>query len=463
MADIHSLSPTLDQERTANPLGVGLIWLAATMTASTLPLGALIAELFPDANFIIVITLAAFFFITVGIISLPGFQSGIPTMAISARIFGGKYNKIISLSNWLSQVGWQSVVLLLVIFVLRSMINYFHLADGRASLDIAIVLAIIANFTIPIIGYEAIVKAQTGASLIMGLFAFYILWHLHGFSLLWLRSFSNTHNSWMQTLAALSLALMGGALSWTMFAADYSRFLNRKSRSSSVIFWPSLGGALGGTLILSLAFVLYFSGGVGLTNSGLQITVQGLESPILYVSFCTFAILGLLASNFLNSYSSAFSLAVTIGKDINRKQITVIDASLATVISLYILFISPSFLQAFQTFLDLLIIVAAPWTGIVCAGIFVGWNEGVSAKKNSTLSRSRMAILLVGMFATAIFSNNPLWEGFGARMLGGNDISPLVGFFFGLTAALIHLYWHRQIISKKTAQTVETITTTEKA
>jgi len=463
MADIHSITPTLDQERTANPLGVGLIWLAATMTASTLPLGALIAELFPDANFILVITLAAFFFITVGIISLPGFQLGIPTMAISAKMFGGKYNKIISISNWLSQVGWQSVVLLLVIFVLQSMIQYLHLANGNTALEMAIVLAIIANFTIPIIGYEAIVKAQTGASLIMGLFAFYILWHLNGFSLLWLRSFSGTHISWMQTLAALSLALMGGALSWTMFAADYSRFLNRKNRSTAVILWPSIGGALGGSLILSLAFVLYFSGGVELTKTGLHITVHGLESPILYVSFCAFAILGLLASNFLNSYSSAFSLAVTIGKDINRKQITAIDASLASVISLYILFISPSFLQAFQTFLDLLIIVAAPWTGIVCAEIFVGWSEGVSAKKYSPLSRPRMAILIVGMFVTAIFSNNPLWEGFGARILGGNDISPLVGFFFGLTVGLIHLFWHRHIISKKTVQTIETITNTEKA
>jgi len=441
MTDVHSLSPTQDSERSASAGGVGLIWLAATMTASTLPLGALLIALFPHANFIVVLILASLFFITVGAISLPGFRLGIPTMAISARLFGNKFNRLISISNWLSQVGWQAIVLVLVIFVLRSMLEYLDLAKGPAALSIAIVLGIFANFTVPVVGYKAIVKAQSFASVIMGIFALYILWYMHGFTLLWGRSFAAGGTSWLQTFAALSLALMGGALSWTMFASDYSRYLTRASRRWSVFIWPTLGGAIGGALILALAMVLTFSGGVNLSADGLTLAAKGMDSSVIYLSFCIFAVFGLLASNFLNSYSSAFSLAVTLNSDLNRKYVTILDAVLASLVALYILFISPSFFEAFQTFLDLLIIVAAPWTGIVCSAIL--FRDSFSPKNNA-MQYQKLVILLTGILGTIIFSNNPLWEGWGAALLDNNDISPLIGFAIGL---LLESGW--QILMQK--------------
>ncbi|MEY2342839.1 cytosine permease [Acidithiobacillus sp. IBUN Pt1247-S3] len=443
MADVHSLSPTLDAERTASPGGVGLIWLAATMTASTLPLGALIVELFPHANFLWVLLFASLFFVTVGVISLPGFRLGIPTMAISARLFGEKFNRLISISNWFSQVGWQAVVLVLVIFVLRSVLEYLHVAQSSTALTLAIILGVLANFAVPVIGYAAIVRVQSLASLVMGMFALYILWHLHGFALLWSHSFAGSKTSWLQTFAALSLTLMGGALSWTMFASDYSRYLARSSTRPAVFFWPALGGAVGGALILSLAMVLSFSGGVNLSARGLTLAAKGMDSPALYLAFCVFAILGLLASNFLNSYSSAFSLAVTLGRDLNRKYVTILDAVLATLLAFYVLFVSPSFFEAFQTFLDLLIIVAAPWTGIVCIAVLFRQRLGKTAiSEVSTLWR--IAILLVGVLATIVFSNNPLWEGWGAQLLSNYDLSPLIGFAFGAGLELA-----RQVLCKR--------------
>jgi NCS1 family nucleobase:cation symporter-1 len=441
MTDVHSLSPTKDSERSASAGGVGLIWLAATMTASTLPLGALLIVLFPHANFIAVLILASLFFITVGAISLPGFRLGIPTMAISARLFGNKFNRLISISNWLSQVGWQAIVLVLVIFVLRSVLEYLDLAKGSAALSIAIILGIFANFTVPIIGYQAIVRVQSVASIIMGCFALYLLWHMHGFSMLWERSFTIGGTSWLQTFAALSLALMGGALSWTMFASDYSRYLTRASRRLSVFLWPTLGGALGGALILALAMVLTLSGGVNISAGGLDVAARGMDSSVIYLSFCVFAILGLLASNFLNSYSSAFSLAVTLNRDLNRKYVTFLDAVLASLIALYILFISPSFFEAFQTFLGLLIVVAAPWTGIICSTIIF---RDLLSQKNKKIHLEKIAILSIGVVGTILFSNNPLWEGWGAALLGNNDISPLIGFAIGL---LLESGW--QIIMQK--------------
>lgn len=451
MTDVHSLSPTLDEERTALPGGVGLIWLAATMTASTLPLGALIIALFPRADFLLVLILASLFFVTVGLISLPGFQLGIPTMAISARLFGSSFNRLISISNWFSQVGWQAVVLVLVVFVIRSLLEYLHLAQGTTALALAIVLSVLANFVIPVIGYSAIVKVQSFSAVIMGCFALYILWHLHGFSLLWTESYASHHGSWLQTFAALSLALMGGALSWTMFAADYSRYLARSSKPVAVFLWPALGGGVGGALILWLAFSLYFTGGIKINAGGLSIAAKGMASPVLYLAFCIFAILGLLASNFLNSYSSAFSLAVTLGRDLNRKYVTLLDAVLASLLAFYVLFVAPSFFDAFQTFLDLLIIIAAPWTGVVCSAIVLRADSSLVEGIKSP-AYGRIAILLLGVMATILFSNNPLWEGWGARILANNDISPLIGFGLGLLLETVHQLAVRRKLVKMTGK-----------
>ncbi len=430
MADRHSIQSTTEPERMASAGGVGMIWLAATMTASTLPLGALIATLFPHAAFFWVVAVAAAFFLGVGVLSLPGYRLGIPTMAVSERVFGKGANRLVSLASWFSQIGWQAVVLVLVVFTVRSVLVYTRLVQGPEALYVAIVFSVLANFAVPVAGYGAIVRAQTVSSVMMGLFALYIFLHLGGLPLL-----AHGHGpvSFLQTAGAISLALMGGALSWTMFASDYSRFIPSRTRSWRVAFWPALGGAAGGSLVLALSFVLYFRGGIALGPSGLSLSAGGMASAPLYLGFCLFAMLGLLASNFLNSYSSAFSLAVFLGRDLDRKWVTVTDAALATGIALYVLFVSPSFLDTFQTFLDLLILVAAPWTGLMLVRVLLG--PGISGTGPEPLEGAASVLILVaGIAATAAFSDNPLWTGAGAGLFQDTDLSPLAG--FGLAAFL---------------------------
>ncbi|MHB1280832.1 MAG: purine-cytosine permease family protein [Acidithiobacillus sp.] len=427
MGDRHSISATTAAERTSSAPHIALIWLAATMTASSLPVGVLIAQLFPLAPFLWVVLLASTLFAAVGILSIPGFVYGIPTMAVSARVFGKSVNKLISLSNWLSQLGWQAVVLVLVVYILRSVFDSYGLVPANSSIYYALVLAILGNFVVPIIGYKAIVTAQTVGALFLALFAIAILVYLHGGQALPMLSAAG-HFDGIQTLGGISLALMGGAFSWTMFASDYSRYVRRDTSLTKMALWPSLGGFAGGSLILALAITLYVHGGIQVGPAGLTIMATGLGTSALYLGFCTFAILGLLASNFLNSYSSAFSLAVVVGKDLDRKKVTVLDALLATLVGIYMLFVAPSFWDSFQTFLDLLIIVAAPWTGVMI--MYVLWDvlpEARGGLSRLPHGRANVWVLAIGVAVTVLFSNNPLWKGYGAHLLHGIDISPLAG------------------------------------
>jgi NCS1 family nucleobase:cation symporter-1 len=417
------------------------------MTASSLPVGVLIAQLFPLAPFLWVVLLASTLFAAVGILSIPGFVYGIPTMAVSARVFGKSVNKLISLSNWLSQLGWQAVVLVLVVYILRSVFDSYGLVPANSSIYYALVLAILGNFVVPIIGYKAIVTAQTVGALFLALFAIAILVYLHGGQALPMLSAVGLFDG-IQTLGGISLALMGGAFSWTMFASDYSRYVRRDTSLTKMALWPSLGGFAGGSLILALAITLYVHGGIQVGPAGLTIMATGLGTSALYLGFCTFAILGLLASNFLNSYSSAFSLAVVVGKDLDRKKVTVLDALLATLVGIYMLFVAPSFWDSFQAFLDLLIIVAAPWTGVMI--MYVLWDvlpEARGGLNRLPHRRANVWVLAIGVTGTVVFSNNPIWEGYGAHLLHGTDISPLVGVVTTMVASILYrvLFCHQTI------------------
>ncbi|MBU2765203.1 allantoin permease [Acidithiobacillus ferrivorans] len=447
MGDRHSISATTEAERTSSAPQVALIWLAATMTASSLPVGVLIAQLFPLAPFLWVVLLASTLFAAVGILSIPGFVYGIPTMAVSARVFGKSVNKLISLSNWLSQLGWQAVVLVLVVYILRSVFDSYGLVPVNSSIYYALVLAVLGNFVVPVIGYKAIVMAQTAGALFLALFAIAILIYLHGGEALPMMP-AVDHFDGIQTLGGISLALMGGAFSWTMFASDYSRYVRHDTSLSKMALWPSIGGFAGGSLILALAITLYVHGGIQVGPAGLTIMATGLGTSVLYLGFCTFAILGLLASNFLNSYSSAFSLAVVVGKDLDRKKFTLLDALLATLVGIYMLFVAPSFWDSFQTFLDLLIIIAAPWTGVMIT--YVLWDvlpEARGGLNRLPHRRANVWVLAIGVTVTVVFSNNPIWEGYGAHLLHGTDISPLVGVVTTIVTSILYrvLFCHQTI------------------
>ena len=130
---------------------------------------------------------------------------------------------------------------------------------------------------------------------------------------------------------------------------------------------------------------------------------------------------------------------MVVGKDLDRKRFTVLDALLATLVGTYMLFVAPSFWDSFQTFLDLLIIVAAPWTGVMI--IYVLWDvlpEARGGLSKQLHRRANVWVLAIGIAVTVLFSNNPIWEGYGAHLLHGTDISPLVGVATTIVASILY-------------------------
>ena len=155
----HSLGATGAHQREGSSWGTLFIWLAATMTASTIPLGGIMAQAFPGAPFLWVMVAASGFFLLVGIVSIPGFIYGLPTMVVSEHMFGARVNRAISAANWLSQVGWESVVLVIVIYIVRSLLYPGEVVYPVSATLTALVVSLLANFAVPLLGYRAIVTA----------------------------------------------------------------------------------------------------------------------------------------------------------------------------------------------------------------------------------------------------------------------------------------------------------------
>ena len=436
----HSLGATGADQRHGSSWGALFIWLAATMTASTIPLGGIMAQAFPGAPFLWVMLAASGCFLLVGIVSIPGFVYGLPTMVVSEHLLGARVNRVISAANWLSQVGWESVVLVIVIYIVRSLLFQGEVVYPVSATLIALAVSLFANFTVPLLGYRAIVAAQKAGAVLLMLFSIVILFHVPLKASLLSTRTAVSMTTLREALGALSLGLMGGALSWTMFASDYSRFTRADTPLARVAWAPAVGGFLGSFVILFVSVALYQAGGVTFGRDGIAFPRGMFHSEVLYYGFCLFAIVGLLASNFLNAFSSAFSLAVTLRRDLNRRLSTFVDASIGTAMAIWILFYAPTFLDVFETFLSLLIIVAAPWTGVVVVQILGDlWGRGLPPDPASWAEgrRLRAGVLVIAIVASALFSSNPLWVGYGARALGGVDISPLIGFALAALLAVV--------------------------
>ncbi len=429
MHDSQALRPVAASERTSTPESAAFIWLAATMSATSIPLGGMIATGFPHTGMTAVVVAAALLFVLVGLISVPGFVFAVPTMVISEALFGKRINRGIAASNWLSQVGWESVVLVIVIYLVRTLLFGSLPRYTAGQTLIAFGLSLAANFAVPLIGYRAIVQAQRASAVLLLALVPLILLHLTPHPQ---AAAATAPRGLTGFLGALSLASMGGALSWTTFAADYSRFIRPGGSLRRVVMGPFLGGLVGTCAILFTAVRLSEAGGVDIGRHGITMAASVFYGDT-YQAFCAFALLGLLASNFLNAYSSAFSLAVFLQKDLGRRLSTAIDAAVATGLATWMLFFAPSFLDVFQVFLSMIILVAAPWTGIVAVHVVAD----LIMRRTPTLDglgagrRRNGPVLALGMLATAVFSANPVWTGAGAQALHAVDISPLVGLAAG--------------------------------
>jgi NCS1 family nucleobase:cation symporter-1 len=242
-----------------------------------------------------------------------------------------------------------------------------------------------------------------------------------------------------------------GPLSYLFNASDWSRYLPSRTPSKS-IFW---------TVMASSSLIALFLGvmGVILSSRGDMADpvagVQPLVPEWLFVLYAIAAIGGAVANNVITFYASGLSLQA-VGVPLRRYQATMLDTCVATVLVVYVIFISEDFLTTLNDFLSMLIVWIGPFGGVwLMDGLLRRWSyDPIDIHAVAAGARGRYwgwhGINLRGLFAMLVGSgvclltvNAPIFQGPLSKELDGADLSWLLGPL--VSAALYFAIARRQV------------------
>lgn len=256
-----------------------------------------------------------------------------------------------------------------------------------------------------------------------------------------------------QFLLAMSLSA-GWQLTFAPYVADYSRYLPASTPMRSV-FWPVfLGTVIGAQCAMVFGVLLAGSGPAFIKN---QVGFLGdLAGPMLAMVVYFAIVAGKLTVNCLNAYGG-FMCILTIASGMVGTQRYAVRVR-RLVISVFLLvtvvlavFASHDFLGNFKNFVLLLLVAFVPWSSINLIDYYFISREKVDIPalyqpegRYGAYNVPALASYCVGILAQAPFINQKLFKGFAVDLLGGTDISWIVGL---LVTALIYYPWAKRTLN----------------
>jgi nucleobase:cation symporter-1, NCS1 family len=180
-------------------------------------------------------------------------------------------------------------------------------------------------------------------------------------------------------IGALVFMMTSFGLGWVNMAADYSRYLPRRSSSGGIIGWTTFGISLAPAVLL--VFGLLLAGSSASLSQQIGTDPIGALTVLLptwfLVPFAIVAVLGLIGGSVLDIYSSGLAL-LTLGLRVPRYVAALIDGTIMICGTIYVVFVAGNFLAQFEGFLITLGVPIAAWCGVMLADIALrrtGYSE----------------------------------------------------------------------------------------
>ena len=360
-----------EAERTARPVDLFWPWFAANVSVFGISYASYVFGFginFTQALVVTVIGVVASF-LACGIIALAGKRGSAPTMVLSRAAFGVNGQKVPGVFSWLISMGWETF--LAIMAVLATATVFTQLGWGGGTTTKVVACAVIAALIViaSVAGYHTIIKLQsvltwlTGAATIT-----YIAMTMDRIDLA--ADTSREAGAPEAVIGALVMLMTGFGLGWINIAADWSRYQRRGASGGAIVFWNTLGGALAPTLLVIYGLLLI--GSQPELEDGIVGDPIGTLATILpiwfLVPFLLAAVLALVSGAVLGIYSSGLTL-LSLGVDIPRPAAALIDGTILTLGTIWVVFFAQSFLAPFQSFLITLGVPIAAWAGILMADV----------------------------------------------------------------------------------------------
>ena len=420
-------------ERRGKFLHLGAMWSGLILNVQVVVYGALLVSLGLNPwQCLLAVLIGNLTWILTGLCSLPGPAAGQTAFAISRASFGRNGNRPIAFFNWLMQVGYEVLDLILMVLAVTALLELAHVhVTTPVKVAVAIVLSI-AQGILPVFGHAAITRVLR--LLIVPCAAlFLILAYLTAHRL---HLQDSAPAGWAAFLGGIALSASAGGLGWTPNAADYSRYLPAGTSTRGITVSVALGGAIPQILLMLLGV------GVALVSAAATDPISGLTGayPTWFVVIYLLLLIVQMGSlNAFDLYSSGVTLQA-IGLKVARWHAVVIDGVVCTAISLVVLF-SGDVNTYLSDFLLFMIIWFGPWTAIFAIDYFLRRGRydtaSLDSKAGGRYRRPRgfhapgIIAQGAGMIAAALWINTSVFVGPLAGAGNGIDLSVPAGLLVG--------------------------------
>ncbi len=441
-----------DNERWGKPRDLFGMWAGASFQVEYFVYGIILMATLPIdfAQAIVVIIIGNLSFLALGVTSMQGPLTGTTTMTITRASYGTNGSRVIALFNWLTQVGFETEGLILVVYAAEILMLKAGFIAGTPAKVLLILGAVAVQLALPVLGHATILK-----TLRLLIVPFIALWAvLAGLTIGKFQPHAVAHGGdWRTLMVAFAFTITLSGLGWTENGNDYSRYLPRDSSKRSILFWVFLGTGVPEILIMILgAGIGTYAPKVATEANPFAALVSthaiasGFVVPMLIV-----AILQLFAINSLDLYSSGVTLQA-LGLGVRRWQAVLIDTAIACAMTFYAVF-SSSFSTLLFDFVSSVICWIAPWLAI----FVVDWilrrflyaphelqrvDRGGLYFRSSGINWPGVIAQAVGTFLAVESISQPFFVGQIARWIGPNKLGifPDFSIYIAMAAsALVYL------------------------
>jgi NCS1 family nucleobase:cation symporter-1 len=310
-----------------------------------------------------------FSFLLCGFVAVAGKRGSAPTMVLGRAAFGVHGNRLPSVISWMLTVGWETVLTALATMATATVLGRLGWGGGTPTKAVALVVVSMLIVAGGVMGFELIMRMQAVITVVTGaltvvyviLVADRIHWH----------TVSRIHaGSTQAVIGALVFMMTGFGLGWVNAAADYSRYLPRRTPGRKVVGWTTFGASLAPVVLL--VFGLLLAGSSAGLNKAIAADPIGALTTVLptwfLIPFAAVAVLGLVGGAVLDIYSSGLAL-LAAGLRVPRYLAALIDGVIMVLGTIYVVFVAGDFLRQFIGFLTTLGVPVAAWCGIMLADV----------------------------------------------------------------------------------------------
>ncbi|MCI0184901.1 purine-cytosine permease family protein [Sulfoacidibacillus ferrooxidans] len=431
-----------DTEKTGCPMDLFWIWFAANIGILNVLYGGIIVSYqLSFLQSLLAAGIGSLSFVIVGILSIAGRDGSAPMLTLSRAVFGDRGNVLPTIVSWINLLGWESVSVIIGTLSLEALLQ--AVVGGKTSIFISVVsLVIFSGLVIAFgfLGQATLVLIQKIFSWVFGLLTFGVIVLLFK-GVDWNELWIAPSGHWISGfLPAVSIIIAGTGISWGNVAADYSRYLPRTVKKSTIVQMVTSGSFIPVFILMMVGVVLTYRSPGFTTAENPIAAIENFLPKWMMIPYLIAAVGGMLAQANLGLYSSGLNL-LTMGVRTARHKTIIIDAIVMISITMYVLFIHQDFLGSFESFMSLGGVGLASWEAVFLVDQWIlrkkfeypsyDFEHGDKGKIQWYQSFNGWALMcwFFGITVGLLFTNSPLFNGLLSKgIFKGSNMGVLFAF-----------------------------------